>query len=135
MKSSTKCEDILETPCENEDLGNTILCTKPNGETKKKYSLRICEKIRTFALKNYQMIQRRNMSKTTDQLSSIIAKHLAIGSDFAMFYKAEQRLFEKSSQKMLSNLETEIEPMRKKFETVESMLQQIQDDLLNRNGE
>ena len=82
------------------------------------------------------MIQTRKMSKTVDQLSSIIAKHLAAGSDFAMFDKEEQRLVEESNAMILSNLEDpEIAPMRKTFETVEIMLQRVQMDLLKGTGQ
>ena len=131
---STKCEEVMESPCKNQNFGNTKLCRKDeNAGTKNMYT--ICEKIQTFALKNFQMIRTRNMSKTLNQISRIVAKHLAIGSNFAMFDKEVQRLFEKSSLEISSKLKPEIFPIRNEFETVESMLQGIQENLLTGEGE
>ena len=121
--STTKCEKAIKPLCRN-----TELCKGKRKST-------ICEKVKTFALKNFEMIQTRSMSKTHEQVSSIVAKHLVIGSSYAKFDKEEQRLFKKSSLEILTKLQSPILPMRSEFETVESMLQRIQQNLLMQEGE
>merc|ERR1719278_1431100 len=111
------------------------LCRNKNAELcEKDRKYTICEKVRTFALKNFQMIQTRNMSKAHEQISRIVAKRIAIGPNFGMFDKEEQRLFEKSSVEILSSLKPEFSPMRNESETVESVLQEIQENLLTGEG-
>ena len=75
------------------------MCKNKGTGTKKerkKYLGTICKKIRTFALENARMIQKRSETKNVDQLSGIIAKHFAIGSSFETFDKEEQRFLNKS---------------------------------------